>query len=93
VQPAGSEVATGVSIGGNAYDVWYNGTSPGGTVTYELASPVTSVSNLDLGPLAANAVARGYMPSTWYLIDVEAGFEIWQQGQGLTANSFKVSAG
>jgi hypothetical protein len=92
VQPAGSEVASGVSIGGNSYDVWYSGTSPGGTVTYELHSPVTSVSNLDLGPLAADAVARGYMPSTWYLIDVEAGFEIWQGGQGLTADSFSVSA-
>jgi hypothetical protein len=92
VQPAGSKVASGVSIGGNTYDVWYNGTSPGGTVTYELNSPVKSVSNLDLGPLAANAVARGYMPSTWYLIDVEAGFEIWQGGQGLTADSFSVSA-
>ena len=93
VQPAGSEVASDVSIGGNTYDVWYNGTSPGGTVSYVLANPVTSVSNLDLGPLAADAVARGYMPASWYLIDVEAGFEIWQGGQGLTANSFSVSAG
>jgi cellulose 1,4-beta-cellobiosidase len=90
VQPAGSKVASGVTIGGNTYDIWYSGTSPGGTVTYALDSPVTSVSNLDLGPLAANAVARGYMPSTWYLIDVEAGFEIWQGGQGLTADSFSL---
>src|SRR6185312_3988442 len=27
-----------------------------------------------------------------YLIDVEAGFEIWQGGQGLGTNSFSVSA-
>jgi len=52
-----------------------------------LSSGHTSVNNLDLGPLAADAVARGYMPSMWYLIDVEAGFELWQGGAGLAANS------
>jgi cellulose 1,4-beta-cellobiosidase len=93
VQPAGSVVASDVSIGGNTYNVWYSGTAPGGTVSYVLANPATSVSNLDLGPLAADAVARGYMPASWYLIDVEAGFEIWQGGQGLTADSFSLSAG
>jgi hypothetical protein len=92
IQPAGSKLATGVSIGGHTYDVWYGGPGVGGTVSYVLTSPVTSVSNLDLGPLAADAVARGYMTTAWYLIDVEAGFEIWQGGSGLTANSFGVAA-
>jgi hypothetical protein len=92
VQPAGSKVASGVPIGGRMYDVWHAGNSPGGTVSYVLDNPVASVSNLDLGPLAADAAARGYMSSAWFLIDVEAGFEIWQGGQGLAADSFSLSA-
>jgi len=36
-------------------------------------------------------VSRGYTKSSWYLIDVEAGFELWQGGAGLKTNSFSVS--
>lgn len=91
IQPAGGIVATDVVVGGNTYDVWYSGPgSNGGTVSYVLVSPVSSLS-FDLAPLAADAVARGYMPSAWYLIDVEAGFELWQGGQGLGIQSFRVN--
>src|SRR5947208_2961203 len=90
VGPIGSLVASNVTIGGNSYDVYYNGTAPGGIVSYVMDTPTSSVSNLDLGPLATDAVARGYLKKSWYLIDVEAGFETWQGGQGLTADSFSV---
>ena len=90
VQPAGSKVASGLDIGGRSYDVWHGGSSPGGVVSYVMTSTVAGVSNLDLGPLAADATARGYMASTWWLIDVEFGFEPWQGGQGLTLNSANV---
>jgi len=87
VKPAGSIVASNVTIGGEVYDVWWDGY----TVTYVRVKPATSVSRLDLGPLAADSVTRGYMPASWCLIDVEAGFEIWQGGTGLKASSFSVS--
>ena len=90
VQPLGSEVASSVTIGGRNYNVWYGVNGNGATVSFVLGNPTTSVDNLDLGPLAAFAVDRGYMPSTWYLIDVEAGFEPWQGGEGLTVKSFVV---
>ena len=90
VQPLGSEVARSVTIGGRNYNVWYGVNGNGATVSFVLGNPTTSVDNLDLGPLAAFAVDRGYMPSTWYLIDVEAGFEPWQGGEGLTVKSFVV---
>lgn len=89
VQPKGAVVASDVSIGGSTYNVWY-GT---GTVSYVLTSSVTSVNDLNVGPLAADAVSRGYMTGAWWLIDVEAGFEVWDGGVGLTANSFTVSVG
>lgn len=91
IQPAGKVIANNVNIGGRTYTVWYGGSGNGGTVSYVMTSPVTSITNLDLGPFAADSVKRGYMQNSWFLIDVEAGFEPWQGGQGLTANSFSVT--
>ena len=94
VAPCGSVVASNVSIGGNAYTVWecrINNTW--NDVSYVRNSGTTSVSNLDVDLLAADSVSRGYMTSSDYLIDVEAGFEIWQGGAGLATNSYSVNVG
>ena len=93
VQPFGSEVASNVSIGGHSYDIWYGTQSVWDTVTYEMTSGATSVSDLDIGTLTQDMVSRGYTKSSWYLIDVEAGFELWQGGAGLATNSFAVNIG
>ncbi len=89
VQPFGSEVARGVSIGGRWYNVWF-GRQGWNTISYPMTSPATSVSNLDIGPLASDAVRRGHIRPSWYLVDVEAGFELWHGGAGLATNSFWV---
>jgi hypothetical protein len=91
VQPFGSQVATNVSIGGHAYNVWEGAQSTWNTVSYTMTTGTTSVSNLDIGQLAQDAINRGYMPSSCWLIDVEAGFELWQGGAGLATNSFSVN--
>ena len=91
VQPFGSEVASNVSIGGHSYDIWYGTQSVWDTVTYEMTSGTTSVSGLDIGTLTQDMVSRGYTKSSWYLIDVEAGFELWQGGAGLATSSFAVN--
>jgi len=93
VQPFGSEVASDVTIGGHSYDIWYGTQSVWDTVTYEMTSGTTSVSNLDIGTLTQDMVSRGYTKASWYLIDVEAGFELWQGGAGLATNSFAVNIG
>jgi hypothetical protein len=90
VQPFGSQVATGVSVGGHSYNVWF-GNQGWNTVSYTMTSGATSVSSLDIGQIAADAVSRGYIQPSWYLIDVEAGFELWQGGAGLATNSFSVN--
>jgi len=91
VQPFGSEVASNVSLGGHTYNVWEGAQSSWDTITYDMTSPATSVSNLDVGTLAQDMVSRGYTKSSWYLIDVEAGFELWQGGAGLATSSFSVA--
>jgi Glycosyl hydrolase family 12/Cellulose binding domain len=90
VQPFGSEVATDVSVGGRSYNVWEGSQGSFDTVSYTMTTGTTSVSGLDLAPLAQDAVSRGYLSSSCYLIDIEAGFELWQGGAGLATNSFSV---
>jgi Glycosyl hydrolase family 12 len=89
VQPFGSQVGT-ATINGVSYQVWEGAQSWGDTISYVMATPTTSVRDLDVGALAADAVRRGYIRTSWYLIDVEAGFELWQGGAGLATGSFSV---
>jgi hypothetical protein len=93
VQPFGSQVASRVIVGGHGYNVWEGAQSWGDTITYDMTTAATSVSGLDVGTLAQDAVSRGYLSRSCYLIDVEAGFELWQGGAGLKTNSFSVSVG
>ena len=91
IQPAGVPIATGVSIGGRSYNVWLRQHTGWDTVTYWMTSPTTAVRNLDLQPLVADAISRGYLPGSSYLISVEAGFEMWRGGTGLATRSFSVN--
>lgn len=93
VQPSGSVVASNVSIGGHTYNIWLGRESTWNDVSYVMTSPTTSVSNLDIDLLAADSVSRGFMTNSDYLIDLEAGFELWQGGAGLATNSYSVAIG
>jgi cellulose 1,4-beta-cellobiosidase len=89
IYPAGSRVASDVSIGGRSYHVYLRQWH-WNTITFTMTSGATSVTNLDLWPLVAYAVSRGYIQDSWYLISVESGFELWRGGAGLATNSFSV---
>jgi hypothetical protein len=41
----------------------------------------------------ADPIRRGYLHKSWYLVDVEAGSELWQGGAGLAMKSFSVRVG
>jgi hypothetical protein len=88
-QPAGPLVASDVSIGGRTYHVYLH-QGRWNLITYLMTSGATAVRHLDLQPLLADAVSRGYIQPSWYLISVEAGFELWRGGAGLATNSFSV---
>jgi Glycosyl hydrolase family 12 len=90
IRPAGTLVATDVSIGGLGYDVWVR-QKAWNTISYTMTTGATSLSDVDLRAFVADAVSRGYILSSWYLIGVEAGFELWQGGTDLATNSFSVN--
>jgi hypothetical protein len=88
VQPGGSQIGT-ATIGGTTWQVWY--ASIGWNfITYKTTSPTTSV-NLDYKPFIQDAMSRGYIQSGWYMMDIEAGFEIWQGGVGLAVTNFSAA--
>ncbi|MBB5897861.1 cellulose binding domain-containing protein [Kutzneria kofuensis] len=90
VQPFGSRTGTSGAAGMN-WAVWTGQQTSWKIISYVLDPGATSVTNLDLKSLINDAVARGSINPSHYLIDVEAGFEIWQGGQGLATNSFSVT--
>lgn len=94
--PAGMQVASSVNIGGATFDVWF-GVTGWNVVSYVLTGSGTpaisqaGTTNLDIWPFISDAMSRGYIQSAWWLMSIEAGFEIWDGGQGLTTNSFSAS--
>ena len=88
VQPGGSRIGT-ANIGGATWEVWMVNIG-WNFVTYRRTSPVSSA-NIDLIPFMNDAISRGFLSPNWYLMDMEAGFELWQGGAGLTSNSFSFS--
>jgi hypothetical protein len=90
-QPFGSQTAT-VTIDGAAWAVWTGRQTSWNIVSYVRETPVTSVSNLNLLPFFSDAVSRGSLESSWWLLDVEYGFEVWTGGAGLGISGFSVSA-
>jgi hypothetical protein len=88
IQPGGSQIGT-ANIGGYTWDVWFSQVD-WNFITYKITSPRTNI-NLDYRPFIDDAISRGYIQSSWYMMDVEAGFEIWDGGTGLAVNSFAVA--
>ena len=91
VGPFGSQTGTS-NAAGHAWNVWTGQQTSWKIISYVLNPGGTSFSNLDIKALIDDAVARGSLNPAHYLIDAEAGFEIWQGGQGLATDSFSFNA-
>jgi cellulose 1,4-beta-cellobiosidase len=93
--PSGAPVAH-VNIEGYAYTIWVGPGNPGAgpkfsQITYVMDRAATSVQDLDISRIAADASRRGYIAGTSYLVNIQAGFEIWQGGNTLKTRSFAVN--
>ncbi|MGC0420047.1 ricin-type beta-trefoil lectin domain protein [Embleya sp. AB8] len=91
-----SPPGTVANIGGVPYLAWQTTMSANGKtwplLGYRLQNPAASVTDLDLRAFVRDAVVRGVVNPDWHLIAVEAGFEIWNGGQGLGTESFSSSS-
>jgi Glycosyl hydrolase family 12 len=57
-------------------------------IAFERATPVTHVTYLDIAPFIKASIADGALAGDWYQQDLEAGFEVWSGGVGLSSYSF-----
>jgi hypothetical protein len=89
VQPSGEGTS---SAAGHNWDVWTAQRPSWKTICYFLQGGGKSFSGLDVKALIDDAVRRGSVNPAHYLVDAEAGFEIWQGGQGLATDSFSFDA-
>lgn len=89
VQPIGEKKAE-VSIGGTTWDVWLGATDLP-TISYVRQQPTLEVTDLPLDQFVADAQRRGVARPEWYMTSVQAGFEPWIGGRGLTTKSFEAS--
>lgn len=90
VQPIGKK-ATEVRLAGTTWEIWYGKLEGLPVVSYVRKTPTTSVSNLPLQDFVRDATLRRVISPLWYMTSVQAGFEPWTGGQGLTTNSFSVT--
>ncbi|MBN2192799.1 MAG: hypothetical protein JW751_08265 [Polyangiaceae bacterium] len=68
----------------------YKGTAGSWTVVSYMRETNTTSVELDLKYFMSDAITRGYLTQNWYLLGVEAGFEIWEGGQGARSDSYRV---
>jgi hypothetical protein len=89
VQPVGSR-AGNATIGGRSWEVWQGNNGANDVISYVAPSPINA---WDFNVLDFVDDARGRSPikSSWYLTSIQAGFEPWNGGVGLTVNSFSAA--
>ena len=87
--PIGRKVAR-TAVAGTEWDVW-RGANGAQVISYVRTQPTDRVDGLDLSAFLRDATARGVLPAEWYLTSVQAGFEPWTGGAGLTTNAFSVT--
>jgi hypothetical protein len=89
IQPIGSATGT-VNLAGRSWQVWTGNNGQNNVVSYLFqGSPLTSFS-FDAMVFIRDTLSRGsqYGTNSWWLTSVQAGFEPWIGGVGLTVNSF-----
>jgi hypothetical protein len=88
--PAGSLIEV-VNIGGMDWNLHFVAWDSWNYIAYQAVTPVDNVT-LDLKDFIHDACTRGYLLTPWFFDNMEAGFEIWRDGEGLTTYFFSAHA-
>jgi Glycosyl hydrolase family 12 len=89
VNPIGKKVAE-TTLDGVPYEVW-QGKADVTTISYVRKQATNSVTNLSIPTFVTDATKRGVAKPNWYMTSVQAGFEPWIGGTGLTTTNFSVT--
>jgi chitodextrinase len=92
IQPIGSATGT-ANIAGRSWQVWTGSNGQNNVVSYLFQGSALTSLSFDIMDFVRDTFTRGsqYGTNSWYLTSVQAGFEPWIGGVGLTVNSFSAS--
>ena len=90
IAPIGTKTAT-AALGGATWDVWTGDNQGVNVVSYVRQGYVDRVDGLPLTDFVHDAVDRGVAQPGWYLTNIQAGFEPWSGGPGLSIDHFDVN--
>jgi hypothetical protein len=85
--PAGSQAGS-ANVAGGSWEVWKGNVSGWQYVAYKRTSNLGSFEDLDILPILKDAVSKGYLQSSWYILGIEAGFEIWNCSGASTGTKY-----
>jgi hypothetical protein len=90
INPVGSATGT-ATIAGHSWTVWTGNNGQNNVVSYVQAG-LSSLS-FDVKAFISDTLGRGstYGTTSWYLTSIQAGFEPWIGGVGLSVNTFSAS--
>jgi hypothetical protein len=94
IQPIGSPTGT-ANLAGRTWQVWTGNNGQNNVVSYLFqGSAITSLS-FNVRDFIMDTFSRGsqYGNTSWFLTSIQAGFEPWIGGVGLTVNNFSASIG
>jgi hypothetical protein len=84
--PIGTKVGTNVTIGGHVWDIWTGNNGTNNVYTFRRTTNTSSVNNLNIGALLLHAQNAGFIQSSYYLLGVQAGWEIVSGGAFTTTS-------
>lgn len=90
IAPVGNKVAENVKIAGRDWQVWSGTNNVNDVITY-VASSATPSMSFNVLDFVVDASRRAAITDDFYLTSIQAGFEPWQHGAGLTIEAFSVT--
>jgi hypothetical protein len=93
IQPIGSPTGS-ANLAGRTWQVWTGSNGQNNVVSYVSSTAITSIS-FNARDFILDTFSRGtqYGNTNWFLTSMQAGFEPWIGGVGLTVNSFSATIG
>jgi Glycosyl hydrolase family 12 len=86
--PIGSKLTTSLTAAGTTWEIWYGSTGAWHTVSYRRSPGSGAVTDLDLLAFLKDAVTHGTGSTSWDLLSVEAGFELFDATSGGSMDSY-----
>ncbi|MEJ2871668.1 hypothetical protein WCD74_28165 [Actinomycetospora sp. OC33-EN08] len=90
IDPIGSKSGT-ASLGGTTWDVWTGENNGVPVISYIRRQSVREVVDLPVTDFVTDAQRRGVVQRDWYLTNLQAGFEPWVGGSGLSTDAFNAT--